>query len=70
MLFRSPPPLRLRILSVEEGATMAAIDAEIGFPENGKWSLQLAATSSGIDQPLGAPVVVSAENSIWNWFKP
>ncbi len=65
-----PPPLRLRILSVEEGATMAAIAAEIGFPENGKWSLQLVATSSGIDQPLGAPVVVSAENSIWNWFKP
>jgi hypothetical protein len=63
-------PLRLLVLSVEDGTTMAAVTAGITFPENGKWSLQLAATSSGVDLPLGAPVVISAEDSIWNWLKP
>lgn len=63
-------PLRLPVLSVEDGTTMATVTAGIALPENGKWSLQLAATSSGTDLPLGAPVVISAEDSIWNWLKP
>lgn len=64
------PPLRLPVLSVEAGSTMAAVTAEISLPEKGKWSLQLAAAGSGVDLPLGAPVVISAEDSIWNWLKP
>jgi hypothetical protein len=63
-------PLRLPVLSVEAGSTMAAVTAGIALPEKGKWSLQLAATGSGIDLPLGSPVVITAENSIWNWLKP
>lgn len=65
-----PPALRIPALKVENGATMASIAASIALPASGKWSLQLAATSSGVDQPLGAPVVISVGNNLWNWFRP
>jgi len=58
------------VLAVDDGTTMAVVTAAVALPVSGKWSLQLAATSSGVDQPVGAPVVISAENSLWNWFKP
>jgi len=65
-----PPALRIPALTVENGTSMATVVAGIALPSGGKWSLQLAATSSGVDQPIGAPVTVSAGSSIWNWLKP
>lgn len=51
-------------VAVEDGS--AQIIANVAFPSAGQWTLQLVSTATGVDRPLGAPVTIPIDASIWD----
>ena len=51
-------------VTVEDGS--AQIIANVAFPTAGQWTLQLVSTATGVDRPLGDPVTIPIDASIWD----